>query len=115
MTWERPFLAAAALYNGAWVVVLLAVPERVFVRPPPFAPAFAVLVGAVGLCFAVNAVRRAPRLLAVGLLAKVLGPAVFVGAVVLGYLTLASWPLTIANDVLWIPLLVVLWRRGAPW
>lgn len=114
MRWERPFLVGAALYNGAWMIVLLAAPERVFVRLPPFEPLFAALVGLVGVGFAVQAVRPSPTLLTVLLLAKVLGPAVFVAAVLLGYLTPASWPLTLANDVLWLPPLFVLWQRRRP-
>jgi hypothetical protein len=91
------------------------VPGRVFAEVPPWPAALAVLILAVGGLFAVNAVRRTPPLLALGLLSKALGPLVFLFAATHGYLRLAWWPLLLVTDLLWIPPLVVLWRRNTSW
>jgi hypothetical protein len=113
LTWQRPFLILAAAFNAAWVVLLVAAPEQVFATVPPFSRVFAALVGAEGLCFALCAVRSVPWLLATSIAGKALGPFVFAAGVSLGYLRLAQWPLTIVNDVVWIPPLLAIWRRRA--
>jgi hypothetical protein len=115
MRWERPFLALAAANNVVWAVLVAVVPERVFAAVPPWPAAMAGAILAVGGLFAVNAVRRAPPLLSLGLLSKVLGPLVFLLAVNRGYLRPTWWPLLLVTDLLWIPPLVVLWRRSTPW
>jgi hypothetical protein len=115
MRWERPFLVLAAANNAVWAVLVAVVPERVFATVPPWPAAFAALILAVGGLFAVNAVRRAPPFLALGLLSKALGPLVFLFAAGQGYLRPSWWPLVLLTDLVWIPPLVVLWRRRTSW
>ena len=115
MRWERPFLVLAAANNAAWAVLVAVLPERVFEVVPPWPAALAASILAVGALFAANAVHRTPPLLALALLSKALGPVVFLIAVRHGYLRPSSWPLLLVTDLLWIPPLVVLWRRSTTW
>lgn len=115
MTWERWFLAGAALFNAAWAVLIATAPERVFAVVPPFSGVLAALVAAEGLCFAICAVRRIRWVLALSIAGKALGTPLFLVAVNMGYLTASSWGLTLVNDLVWIPPLVAVWRSGRRW
>ncbi len=115
MSWERWFLAGAALFNAAWAVGIAVAPERVFAVVPPLPGVLAMLVAAEGLCFAVCALRRIPWLLALSIAGKALGLPLFLGAVHLGYLSASSWGLTVVNDLLWIPPLLAVWRSRRRW
>jgi hypothetical protein len=107
---RRAFLWSAALYNAAWMVFFLVAPERVFRRQPPGLGLLAVMVGALGVCFAVNAVRVRKPLLAVCIVAKLCGPLVFVAMVLLGCFEWSQAWLPLVNDLIWIPGLVGIYR-----
>jgi hypothetical protein len=107
---RRAFLATAALYNAAWTVFLLVAPERLFLAQPPGIPIMAAFVGALGVCFAVCAVRVRKPLLALGIAAKLSSPAVFVAMALLGWFSWSQAWLPVVNDLIWIPGLVWIYR-----
>ena len=107
---KRAFLWTAALYNAAWMVFFLVAPERAFRRQTPGLAVMALLVGALGLCFAVNAVRVRRPLLALCIAAKLCGPPVFVVMAFLGYFDWSQAWLPVVNDLIWLPGLVRIYR-----
>lgn len=100
---RRAFLWAAAFSNAAWAVFFLVAPERVFRKQPPGLAVMALLVGALGVCFAVNAVHVRKPLLALCIAAKLCGPAVFVVMAFPGYFDWSQAWLPLVNDLIWLP------------
>jgi hypothetical protein len=90
------------------------VPDRVFLSPPPWPPAVALLVAGEALVLALAAFGGGPWLVGIGLAGKVLGPAGFLLAVRLGWESFASWPWVLVNDLAWIGPLAVVWVRRFP-
>lgn len=109
---RRAFLATAAVYNLAWMVFLFVAPERVFVVRPPAVGVLALLVGALGVCFAICSVRVRKPLLAIGILAKCSSPLVFAAMALLGYFAWSQAWLPVVNDLIWLPALVGIYRRS---
>lgn len=96
-------LSLAALFNLAWALLFLAIPDRLFRREFPGRTLFSLAVGGLGLLFALGAARATRPILAAGLLAKSLGPLVFLAGTRAGVVPPAAFPLTIVTDLLWIP------------
>jgi len=107
----RGVLSVAALYNAAWVVLLLLRPELVLLKTPPLFEALIAGIGLVGVAFAVCAVKPRRSLLGLTILAKLGGVASFAIAVNLGYLAWSQWWMPVVNDLVWLPLLVRIWNQ----
>jgi uncharacterized membrane protein len=104
-------LSVAAVYNAAWVVLLLLRPEKVLLKTPPLFGALIAGVGLVGVAFAVCAVKPRRPLLGLTILAKLGGVASFAVAVSLGYLAWSQWWMPVVNDLVWLPVLVHIWNQ----
>jgi hypothetical protein len=107
----RPLLFLAALYNFAWVGILLAWPERIVLKPPPLFGLLIALIGLVGGVFAVCAVKPRRDLLGIAILAKLGGPPCFLAGVALGYLAWRQWWMPVFNDLIWLPPLFRIWKQ----
>lgn len=109
---SRRILSLAALYNAAWVVLLLGWPGLILLKRPPLFELHIAAIGLVGALFAVCAAKPRRRLLGLAMAVKLGGAASFPFAVVLGYLTWSQWWLPVVNDLLWLPPLVQLWKKA---
>jgi len=109
----RIILSAAAVYNVAWVVLLLFWPVKILLKSPPLSGVLIAGIGFVGAAFAVCAVKPRRSLLALTILAKIGGAASFPLAVGLGYLGWRHWWVPVFNDLMWLPPLLHLWKQTA--
>jgi len=109
----RLILSAAAVYNAAWVVLLLLWPGKILLKTPPFFGVLIAGIGLVGAAFAVCALTPRRSLLALAIVAKIGGAASFVVAVGLGYLGWNQWWVPVLNDLVWLPPLIRLWKETA--
>jgi hypothetical protein len=107
----QPFLALAALYNFAWVVLLLFWPGKFLLKTPPMFDLLIAGIGLVGVAFAVCAVKPRRSLLALTIVAKIGGAASFAFAVGPGYLGWNQWWVPVFNDLVWLPPLIRLWKQ----
>ncbi|MBI3464523.1 MAG: hypothetical protein HY000_15940, partial [Planctomycetes bacterium] len=117
----RTILGLAAAYNVAFGIWAGFFPESFFVLfdlPPPRYPSIwacvGMVVGVYAIAYAVAAWRpeRADVLVAIGLLGKVLGPLGWLHAVWTGELPPRTFPIILANDLIWwFPFLFYLLRR----
>jgi len=107
----RTILSAAAVYNAAWVVLLLFWPGKILLKSPPLFGVLIAGIGLVGVAFAVCAVKPRRSLLALTILAKIGGAASFFFAVGLGYLGWSQWWVPVFNDLVWLPPLIRLWKQ----
>lgn len=107
----RMILSAAALYNAAWVVILLFWPGTILLKSPPLFGVLIAGIGLVGVAFAVCTLNPRRSLLALGIVAKIGGASSFAVAVGLGYLRWSQWWLPVFNDLLWLPPLIWLWKH----
>ena len=107
----RMILSAAAVYNAAWVVLLLFWPEKILLKTPPLFGALIAGIGLVGAACAVCAGTPRRSLLGLTIVAKIGGVASFGVAVGLGYLGWRQWWVPVFNDLVWLPPLIRLWKE----
>lgn len=120
--WMRRVLLAAAAYNLAWAVFMIAWPAGLFrlaAMPAQGPVALALtqgcglLVGLMGLGYAIGSrdPARHRAVILLGLTAKVLGPFGTARAVMDGVLSAEFLLLAVPNDVIWwVPLGLIVWR-----
>lgn len=116
--WVAPLLYAAAVYNIAWGMFIILVPQLPFKLAGMAAPNYptivqclGMIVGVYGIGYAIAA--RDPLtqwpLVLVGLLGKVLGPVGFVYAATIGEFPWVAGVTIVTNDLIWwIPFAAIL-------
>jgi hypothetical protein len=118
----QPWFYAAAIYNLAWGVWVIADPDAIFRLlgmevPTPTAVWQAVgamvLVWAPAYWWVASAPERHAHFIVVALLGKVIGPLGFLAALVVGSLPLTFGLVILANDVVWWPAFVAYLRTIA--
>ena len=110
----RAFFIVAALYDFAWVAILLVIPGKIMLKMPPTMVPMIVLIALVGVACVVCAVKVRRWLVALVILGKIGGPVNFVAAVMLGYLAWSQWWMPVVNDLIWLPMLIAVWRKVTP-
>lgn len=111
-------LRVAAVYNLAWGLIAFALPTQLFAwggLPAPNYPSLVRMLGMIVVVFAIGyaLAARDPaaqwRIVALGLLGKVFGTIVFVGAAVNAELPWSLGLIGIANEVVWwLPFALIL-------
>ncbi len=118
----RLLFAAAAIYNVAFGIWAAAFPRAFFdwfeLAPPVYPSIWACVGMVVGLyaplyAYAARFPERGDLIIAVGLIGKVLGPIGWTIAVSRGELPPRTFPLILANDLIWwFPLMAYLLRKS---